>query len=441
MLRDLPRMLRDPLTYLLSCRERWGDVVAFPLPGPAVWFVDGPAAVRRVLQDNHQGYGKRTAQYDALALVTGEGLLVSDPPDWRVHRRIVQPAFHARHLPAVVAHTAAAAERVADSWSALVAGDEAVVDVDAAMMRAALEVVGSAVFSSDLRGEAAVLARAVLAALDRVVVRARSPWLPPASVPTPGNLRLRRALRTLDRSVAGMVERRRRDGGAEDDALGLLLAARDDGDIDDRAVRDEVVTLVVAGHETVASSLTWTWWLLAAHPEVQEALRAELAAVLGGRAPTWDDLTCLPWTRAVVDEGLRLYPPAWVVTRRSLRPDVLEGHDLPAGATVITSPYTLHRHPKAWAEPERFDPGRWVGERRASVERAAYAPFGAGPRLCVGRDLALVESVVLLAVLGQRFRFAPLPGPWPRVDARVTLRPRGGLPLRLSRTSRSPRPV
>ncbi len=433
-------MLRDPLTYLLSCRQRWGDVVAFPLPGSPVWFVDGPDQVRRVLQDNHQSYGKRTVQYDTLALVTGEGLLVSDPPTWRERRRLVQPAFHARRLPGVLAHTVSAAERVARAWSGRLDTAPAVVDVDAAMMRAALEVVGSAVFSADLRSEADPLARAVVTALDRVVVRARSPWLPPASVPTPGNLRLRRALRTIDTVVAEMVARRRHGDGPADDALALLLAARDDGVIDDRAVRDEVVTLVVAGHETVASALTWTWWLLATHPRVQEAMHAELDAVLGGRPPAWEDWPALQWTRAVVDEALRLYPPAWVVTRRALAPDSLGGFGLPAGATVITSPYALHRHPAAWSQPERFDPGRWVGERRACVVRSAYAPFGAGPRLCIGRDMALVESVALLAVLGQRFEVAPAPGvrAVPRVNARVTLRPAGGLPLLVR--DRTPRP-
>jgi cytochrome P450 len=431
MLRDLPSMVTDSPGYLLCARRRWGDVVSFPLPRSAVWFVDSPESVRRVLVGNASAYGKRTAQYDALSLVTGEGLLTADPPTWREHRRVVQPAFHASGLPGVVTHSVRAAYDVAAEWAGSAGGT---VDVDAAMLRASLQVVGRALFGADLRGEATRLVAAVLTALDAVVARARSPWLPPPAVPTPRNLRVRRSQRTLDASVAAMVARRRARPDPGDDVLALLLAAADGtGGFDDRAVRDEVVTLLVAGHETVASALTWTWWLLAAHPEVQDRLHVELDAVLGGRPPGWDDWPRLEWTRAVVDEALRLFPPAWVVTRRAVEPDVLGGFALPAGATVILSPWTLHRRPGEWPEPERFDPGRWVGERRRSVLRSAYLPFGAGSRLCIGRDFALVEAVAVLAVLGQRYRVAPVPGPWPRVDAGVTLRPRGGLRLRLTR--------
>jgi cytochrome P450 len=302
------------------------------------------------------------------------------------------------------------------------------------MMRISLEVVGSALFSTDLTGDTARrIVDAVLTALDRVVVRARSPWIPPPAVPTPGNLRLRRALRTIDAEVAAMVASRP-VASPGDDVLGILLRARDSGSgLDDTAVRDEVVTLLVAGHETVASSLTWTLHLLAHHPQVQERLADEVAAL--GDDPGTADLPRLPWTRAVVDEALRLYPPAWVVTRRALADDVLSGYPVPAGSVVLVSPYTVQRDPAVWPDPERFDPTRFLGTTPA---RGTYLPFGAGPRLCIGRDFALVESVLVLAVIARRFLVEPAPGPPPRVDALVTLRPRGGLPLRLRRHVGSP---
>lgn len=423
MLRDARRMIHDPLGYLADCVRRHGHVVAFPLPRSAAWFVDDPEAVRRVLQDNHRNYTKRTAQYDALSVVTGKGLLVSDPPAWRNNRRLVQPAFHHGTLPGVAGHSVRAAVRAAAGWEGL--PDGAVVDVDAAMMQLTLEVVGSALFSTDLTQDATRLVSAVLAALDAVVVRARSPWLPPLYVPTPGNRRLRRALRTLDGAVHAMVARRRARGGPADDVLAMLLGSG----LPDDDVRNETVTLVVAGHETVASALTWTWHLLATNPGAQGRLHAELGSVLGGRPPQWSDLPALTWTRAVIDESLRLYPPAWVVSRRAVGRDRLAGFDLPVGALVIMSPYVLHRHESTWADAERFDPGRWLAPPSRRPERQAYLPFGAGPRLCIGRDFALVETTLVLAALAQRFAFEPVCEPRPQ--ALVTIRPRGGLPLRL----------
>jgi len=425
MLREARRMVRDPLGYLGDVVARYGPVVAFPMPRTPVLLVNSPEGARRVLVDNARGYGKRTVQYDTLSLVTGQGLLVSDPPVWLAHRRMVQPAFHRDGLASVGRHTVLAARRAVARWSDLPGG--AVVDVDDAMMRTSLEVVGSALFSTDLTGDTAGrIVDAVLAALDRVVVRARSPWLPPPAVPTPGNLRLRRALRTIDAEVAAMVASRSTDSPG-DDVLGILLRARDSGSgPDDTALRDEVVTLLVAGHETVASSLTWTLHLLAHHPQVQERLADEVAAL--DDDPSTADLPRLPWTRAVVDEALRLYPPAWVVTRRALVEDVLSGYTVPAGSVVLVSPYTVQRDPAVWPDPERFDPTRFLGTTPA---RGTYLPFGAGPRLCIGRDFALVESALVLAVIARRFAVRPAPGPPPRVDALVTLRPRGGLPLRL----------
>ncbi|HSK26215.1 MAG TPA: cytochrome P450 [Jiangellales bacterium] len=425
MLREARRMIRDPLGYLGDVVTRYGPVVSFPMPRTPVLLVNSPAAARRVLVDNHRAYGKRTIQYDTLALVTGQGLLVSDPPEWMSHRRMVQPAFHRDSLGGVGRHTVDAARRALATWDGLPAGS--VVDVDAAMMRASLEVVGSALFSTDLSGDATRIVDAVLAALDRVVVRARSPWLPPPSVPTPGNLRLRRALRTIDEAVAAMVAARSAaDPG--DDVLGMLLRARDEAGLDDTAVRDEVVTLLVAGHETVASSLTWTLDLLARHPDAQERLAAEVTALPAD--PDAADLPRLPWTRAVVDEALRLYPPAWVVTRRALQDDEVCGYTVPAGSVVLVSPYTVHRDRAVWPDPERFDPHRFLGGAPA---RGTYLPFGAGPRLCIGREFALVESVLVLGTLARRYTVEPVPGPPARVDALVTLRPHGGLPLRLNR--------
>ncbi|MGN6303126.1 MAG: cytochrome P450 [Angustibacter sp.] len=431
MVRDVPAIRRDPLGYLERLVARYGDLVAFPMPRSAVLLVNEPAGARRVLVENPRGYSKATIQYGALSAVTGAGLLTADGEEWRHRRRIVQPAFHHASLDAVAEQSVAAGARVLAGWSGL--PDGSVVDVDAACMRATLEVVGRTLFDADLAADGEQIVAAVHDALEVVVQRARTPR--PAWLPLPSRRRLARAVATLDEACARVVRARRRRGlGADDDLLGLLLRSADEhGGLTDRQVRDELVTLVIAGHETVASAMAWTLQLLAEHPDVQAQVQAEVDAVAGGRALTWSDVPRLVRTRQVVDESLRLFPPAWVVTRRALETDVVAGVEVPAGTLVILSPWLLHRRPQAWDDPQRFDPDRFAGPRD-SAPRGDYLPFGAGPRLCIGRDFALVESVLALATVLAGVRVAPVDdGRRPQVDALVTLRPHGGLPLRVTR--------
>lgn len=431
MLRAFGAIRRNPLAYLESVWHDYGDVVQFPIPRPPSYLVNDPEGVRRVLVTNARGYGKSTIQYRSLSLVTGEGLLVADTEAWRRQRPLVQPAFHHETLEHVVSHVDTAVQRLARDWESLPAG--AVVDVDTAMMTTALEVVGHALFGTDLSADAERLAEATLTALEVVVARARVPITPPAWVPTPGNRRLQGAVRELDAAVVRMIRERR--GGSVDtpqDMLDLLLAARDDtgAGLSATEVRDQIVTFIVAGHETVASALSWAWALLAEHPQVQRALQEESDDVLGGRPPTFADYGRLPYARAVLDEVMRLYPPAWLVTRRSLAPDTLGGREIPAGAILILSPWLLHRHPRVWRDPEMFDPSRFLD---GSADRTAFIPFGAGPRQCIGRDFAYVEGVLILAALAGRFDVAfPAGVHRPAADPLVTVRPVGGVPLRVT---------
>ncbi len=440
MVRAVPRILSDPLGFLAATVARYGDLVAFPLPRTPALLVNDPAGARRVLQDNHRGYGKRTVQYGALAAVTGEGLLTSDGEIWLRHRRIMQPAFHHDRAAAVGLEAVAAAERLLQRWEA--AGPGAVVDAEAGILAAMLEVVGHTLFDADLAAVGERVVHAVEVALRHVMRQARSPL--PAGLPTPGRLRLRRAVGRLDALVAAVVDERRRRGvrGDDPDLLALLLRAG----LGPAEVRDEVVTLVIAGHETVASALSWTLALLAADPVAQARVHDELDAVLAGRSPVVADLPRLVRTRAAVDEALRLYPPAWVLTRRALADDVVAGVAVPAGTLVLISPWLLHRRAQSWPEPARFEPARFEPARfeparfeparfePAHPEPGSYLPFGAGPRLCIGRDFALVEAVLVLAGLLRERRVERPPGAeLPRAKALVTLRPRGGLPVVLVR--------
>ncbi|HRY10284.1 MAG: cytochrome P450 [Actinobacteria bacterium] len=381
MLRGAPSMIRDPLGFLGTQWRRHGDVVQFPIPNPPTYLVNHPDAVDRVLRANHKNYGKDTLQYRRLSLLTGFGLLTADTDLWRTQRPVVQPAFGADLVPMVEKATHAACARI--EWP------EGVRDVDADILRITLEVVGEVLFGADLTGDAADLAEATLSGLE-VVVKKSSPLSAPMWMPTPNNRQLATAKARLDRAVRELT--------ATPAPEGTLLRLLQDG-ADPRTVRDQVVTFLVAGHETVASGLAWSLYLLAQHPT--DASSAE-----------------------VFDEALRLYPPAWLITRQALGPDEFGGIGVPEGALIITSPYWLHRHPATWDDPEEFQPGR-------SLPRTGYVPFGAGPRLCIGRGMSLVEAPIILDHLRQRYRFEVVREV--RMKPEVTIRPVGGMPLRVSR--------
>ncbi len=380
MLRYAPSMIRDPLAFLGQQWRKHGDVVQFPIPNPPTYLVNEPEAVDRVLRGNHKNYGKDTLQYRRLSLLTGFGLLTADTDLWRTQRPVVQPAFGADLEPRVREATQAACRRI--NWQ------DGVRDVDADILRITLEVVGEVLFGADLTGRAKGLAEATLQGLE-VVVKKSSPISAPLWLPTPNNRQLARAKGQLDAAVQELTRTTAPEGT-------LLRLLQDHPE----HLRDQVVTFLVAGHETVASALTWSLYLLAQHPT---------------DAPS----------NEVFDEALRLYPPAWLITRQALGPDVLAGHAIPENALIILSPYWLHRHPAAYSDPEAFEPGR-------DHPRTAYIPFGAGPRLCIGRGMSLVEGPLILDHLRDRYSFTTVRDVRPKPE--VTIRPVNGMPLRVAST-------
>lgn len=434
LLRALPAIQGNPPLYLLACARQFGDVVRFQAGRVSAVFINHPDAVRRVLQDNHRNYTKDTLQYNALAAVTGRGLLTSDGELWLRQRRLAQPAFARSRLQALGPLVETATNRILGRWDAA-ALEGKPVDVDREMMRLTLEVVGQALFGIDLSRDAHELTGAVLTTLDHIMYRARKLIVPPDSVPTPRNLRFRRALQTLDRTVYAMIAERRRTGGG-DDLFAMLLGARDETSgeqMTDRQVRDEVITLLIAGHETVASALTWTWYLLALHPQIRDEMTAEIRGELGDRPITVNDLPRLELTGRIFDEALRLYPPAWLITRKAVQADEVMGAAIPAGTLVILSPYTLHRHPAFWGDADQFDPRRFLPEIEKSRPRYAYIPFGGGPRQCIGSSFALTEAQLILASLTRRFCLELAPGAPVVMEPLVTLRPHHGLPMLVRR--------
>ena len=432
MLLSLREIRRDPLGFLQRMTRDYGGVVQFPMPSPATYLVSDPAAVRRVLVDHSRAYDKATVQYRSLSLVTGEGLLTTSGDMWRRQRRMVQPAFHQASLDAVVGHADSATAALLCRWGDVSRGG--IIDVDEAMMRVALETVGASLFGTDLSADADRLARSTIEALDVVVSSAQMPLRLPTWAPS--QRRLRRAMHELDVSVDAMVIMRLRDPRPPIDLLGMLVAAtRGDDPIPLREVRDELVSFLVAGHETTASALTWALWLLAGDPEAQERAAAESRSVFAGGTATMADLDRMPWIRAILDETMRLFPPVWLVSRRALADDVLAGREIPAESLLIMTPYIAQRDSDVWADATAFQPERFLGQCRGGRDDdAAYWPFGLGPRMCIGRDFAYVEAMVVLARLLQHVRVARIPaGSDPRAVPLVTLRPEGGLELLVSR--------
>jgi cytochrome P450 len=435
LLPHLTRIQSDTLGFIMDTSQRYGELVHFDLGIRHAYLVNQPDAIKHILQDNHRNYTKDTIQYNSLATITGRGLLTSDGELWFRNRRLEQPAFSRSRLLGLDEVVVPAVQALLGRWKVAAAGEQpAVVDVDAAMMQITLEVVGKALFGIDLSRDARSLTGAVLTCLDHIVYKARRMIVPPDWVPIPRNLRFMRGLRLLDEAVYALIDDRQASGSPGEDLLGMLLQARDPDNgqpMSRQQLRDEVITLLIAGHETVASALTWTFYLLARYPAAAEAMRSEAQQVLGGRNPTSADLPQLAYTGQVFDEALRLYPPAWLITRKSLSGDCLDGRDVLPGALFIISPYAVHRHPQVWRDPEAFDPGRFAVGADRLHPRFAYIPFGGGPRLCIGNHFALTEARLILAMVAQHIHLELLPGSKVIPDPLVTIRPRGGLPMKL----------
>lgn len=393
-------MRSDPIG-LLERAARAGDVVFLPLPRFGAFLLNRPDLVWNVLATRSHDVTKGPTMQAAKRLL-GEGLLTSERDVHRRQRRLIQPIFHHERIDAYGADMVELGERAADRWT-----DGETLDIHQEMARLTLAIVGRTLFDTDIEaedaGEIGLALSEVLAQFNRVF----SPFLPIAErLPLPSTRRFNAAREVFDRTIHGMIERRRAHGAAGSDLLSLLLEARDDDvAMDDTQVRDEAITLFLAGHETTSNALTWTWYLLFEHPEAEAALNAELDAVLADRPPTVADVERLPVTGAVLRESMRLYPPAWAIGRRAVADLEADGFRIPSGSVVIVSPWLLHHDERWWPEPAAFRLDRFTDGAEAARPRHAYLPFGGGPRMCIGEGFALMEATLLLATIARRWRF------------------------------------
>ena len=432
----------DRLIYTMEhARDKYGDIVRFRIGPRTVHLISDPDLAREVLVREKEAFFKIQEGTDkkiGLGLVLGEGLLTNrDHDSWFTRRRILQPVFHRRRVAAMADEMVAAGQKMLSRWEDLYAPEE-VLDIHEEMMRVTLDVINRTMFGADVTQEASRVGTAMTILTRYAFAQAGNPFSVPPWVPTRRNREFQRALETIDSVVLGLIRARQaaRDSGEHPrgDLLDMLLDAEDaeTGErMTDQEVLDEVKTVFAAGHETTANALTWTWLLLAENPEVGEKLKAELDAVLGGRPPTSADLPNLRYTRQVFEEALRLYPPVPALVRRVVRPTILGNYEIPAASRSLVSIYNIHRHPKFWQRPTRFEPERFSPERKASHHDLAYIPFGAGQHKCIGNNLALTEGTLLLAMVAQRYEVVLVPRRLVEREVAVTMRPRDGLYVRL----------
>jgi cytochrome P450 len=418
---------RDPLEFLTRiAREYPGDIVRFR-PGPRdSYLVKNPDLVKEILVTRQHDFSKsRGLEWAKLFL--GEGLLTSEGEFHTRQRRLAQPAFHRQRIGAYAEDMVRRTVDARDRWSA-----GQVLDVDGEMMRLTLAVVSSTLFGTDVAASADEV-REDLAAIIGLFPRFSLPLFGLIQkLPLPSNVRFNRAVARLDALVYGIIAQRQRDPADRGDLLSMLLLARDEeggGRMSERQLRDEVITLLLAGHETTSNALTWTWYLLSQNQEADARWREELRRVLGDRPATSEDLPALRYTEMVLAESMRLFPPAWGMGRRALRDLTVGGFPIRKGSVLALSPYIVHRDARLWPDPLRFDPERFTAEAKAERPRFAYFPFGAGARSCIGEPFAWMEGVLLLATIGQRWRLRLLPGHPVEPKALMTLRPRYGMKM------------
>lgn len=425
----LPAVRRNPTAVFITAARRFGDVVHLKIGPRHGYLVTNPADVRRVLQDNARNYHK-SPLYDKLRAVLGNGLLTSEDAFWLRQRRIAQPAFHHQRISVLAGVMAQAAGETAERWKTI-ASEKGPVDIDEEMMRLTRTVVLRTLLGADLGPFAAKVDDAWTVVNQYI---GESFWSLGFTdrLPTPKYRRFLAARAVLMGAVDHVISQRRSSPSGSADLLSMLLSARDEetGEaMTDNQLRVEVMTFLLAGQETTSLALTWTWYLLSKHPEARHRLEEEIDSVLDGRPPEYTDLVHLPYTRRVIDEAMRLYPPAWGFSRQALSDDQLGGFHLPRGWLVFVLPYVLHRLPAFWENPDAFDPDRFSPERSADRPKFVYLPFGAGPRQCIGNQFALIEAQLTVATLAQVYRLHLVPGhrvePWPL----ITLRPRFGMPM------------
>jgi len=416
----------NPLEYFSKIAREYGDIAGLRVLNFKTIFVNHPDLIEEVLVTNARKYSKGRV-LRANRHVFGEGLLTSEGDFWLRQRRLTQPAFHRARIASYAATMVEYTERMLHGWRG---GEER--DVHQEMMRLTLQIVGKTLFDADVERDAQEVGKSLELLLE-IGANFRRTIFVPHWLPTPANLRVKREVTQIDKVLYRIIGERRASGGDAGDLFSMLLSAQDqDGSrMTDRQLRDEAITLFLAGHETTASALSWTWWLLAQHPAVEAKLHAELDAVLGDRAPSLDDLPKLAYAGHVITESLRLYPAAWGMARLAVEDHEIAGYPVTKGMGVAMAQWVVHRDPRWYDAPQEFRPQRWEDDLLKRLPRFAYFPFGGGPRQCIGNTFALMEAALILATIARKFRLRLVANHAVVPLASITLRPRRGVHVTL----------
>lgn len=424
----MPEMVSDMLGLFTKTAREYGGITQFKLLNSTYLLVTNPDYVKYILQDNYRNY-IRGRSVETGRVLLGNGLPLIDGDYWLRERRLLQPAFHRERLGTLAASVRDVIDSFLQTWERK-ARDKQAIDMDHEMMRLTLTVIVKSMFSADIDDKIESLSHAFNVASKFMLWRSQQMWAPPLSVPVPRNVEYNRALKVLNDTIYPLITEARKN--PKDDLLGMLLAMRDQGTgegMTDQQARDEVVTIFFAGHETTAACMTWLFYLLSQHPDVEEQLRAEIKSVLNGRAPTFAELPRLTYMQQVIHETLRLYPAAYLFAREAVTEDTIDGYPIPAKTLIFITPYITHRDPNYWPDPERFDPQRFMPENLASRPGHVYYPFGEGPHLCIGKNFALTEMQLILAITLQRFKLRLVPDQIIALRPEATLRSKNGLKM------------
>lgn len=418
------------IDFLMALWRKYGDVVRFPVFGRYIYLVTTPDHVREILVTQNKNFYKSRALKMAR-YVLGDGLLTSEGEFHRRQRRMIQPAFHSQRINAYAETMIEFAANHAAAWEAV---EGHPIDMWQEMMKLTLSIVAKTLFGAEVQSEADEIGEALTTVMGLFERISQPGAVIRTMIPTPRNIRFGLARRRIEKTILRIIDERRKSGEDRGDLLSMLLKAQDEDDggvMTDKQVRDEVITLFLAGHETTANALAWAWYLLAKNPGVESKFHAEIDGVLRGNLPTPADYPRLEYTRRVFAETLRLYPPAYVIGRTALHDFTLDGYTIPRNSVVLLSPFVTHRDPRYFPDPMKFDPDRWDPERQRDRHKFAYYPFGSGPRTCIGEPFAWMEGVLLLAVLAQRWTMRLEPGHPIEYDPQITLRLKHGMTVRL----------
>jgi len=423
---------RDPISFMDHVAREYGDIVYFKLGPQDVYFLNHPDFIKDVLVTHHQSFIKGRALQRSKRLL-GEGLLTSEGEFHRRQRRLAQPAFHRQRIASYASVMTDYSERAMQRWH-----DGETLDISQEMMRLTLAIVGKTLFDADVEAEAQEIGAALTVVMDLfdALLMPFSELL--EKLPLPQNKRFQKARERLDATIYRIINERRQSREDQGDLLSMLLLAQDEedqsgGGMTDEQVRDEAMTIFLAGHETTSNALTWTFYLLSQHADVEAKLHEELDQILEGRMPVMDDVARLKYTEMVLTEAMRLYPPAWAVGRLSVKEHEVGGYLVPSGSLVLLSQYAMHHDARFFPEPERFDPLRWTTEARESRPQFSYFPFGGGPRRCIGEGFAWMEGILLIATLAQKWRMRLVPDQRVEVRPVITLRPKHGMRMTLAK--------